>query len=188
MKQGRQSGVRLPEAPEVYSRTEEAQFRRDLAVALRDSMPNLRESVKTIRVPYTALQPVNNSTTFGYGTSYLHPNTIGATNEYHGTLILPQGVKVTQSQARLYRQTVSDIAEFSFVTVNESGGTTTVGTGAHSLTAAWQTLTVTPASDTVVESQIFLWTVRLNGAAVATDARVLWVDIQYMAPDYSTTY
>lgn len=140
---------------------------------------------KTIRIPHTELLPESPAESFFVTNGFTRPNTANTVVTLRGAVVLPKGVTITAARARMYRQSATnDIAACAFVRINDDGTTTGLVTISHSGTG-WNTNSQTLGTPQVVGDQAYSIEVQMRGQAAVTDARFMWLEVDYDVPDYS---
>lgn len=150
------------------------------AAGAASSIPN------TLRFGFADLTPNDDAEPFSVGPGYLHANSL-ATRTYFRYVALPKGVTIAGFRARLYRQTVSDLAEIKLWQGSDTTATaTTIATLTHS-TTGWQTVSNTSLNQ-VVGDETYTAIIQLFPISTVTDARFLWFEVIYNRPDFAKVY
>lgn len=149
-------------------------------------LSNLASVTKTLRLPFTAVAPTDETVRWSYENGYLRPGATGGPGaQFRCVAPLPSGVTTSAIRARVYRETGSDVATLSARVVDDNGGATSAGSVSHSSTG-WQTisLSVSQAIGTVA----LLLTIDLQSVSSTLDSRLTWIEVDYSTPSYDKTY
>ncbi len=139
----------------------------------------------TIRVPFADILPKADNTNWDTALSptYLHQSVVGLTQIYRASIVMPQGVTMTQVSLRGYRNDTLDKCVATLHRLSNTGTTVAVATLMHS-TSGWQTKSAT-ISEIVATFNVYVLFLELDvftGGNVQ-DARFLWLEIVYDRDD-----
>jgi len=138
---------------------------------------------KTLRVPHTELIPESSAQSWFVTNSFTRPNTANTVVVLRGALVLPKGVTIIAARARMYRQNSgTDSAACAVVRINDDGTNTALATINHSGTG-WNTNASSVLSQ-LVGDDAYSIEVQLLGVSAVTDARFMWVELDYTMPSY----
>lgn len=144
---------------------------------------------KTIRIPFSAIQPrVNGTDKFNYDSDIrggVIPAATGVQYEGAASIIVPKGVTLTAVRGRFYRQTTSDYAEIQLFKATDA--TTNLMGGAVSVSTGWHSLAISSLNQ-LVGDEVYMCRVFLKGITNTYDARLQYLEADYTVPSYENTY
>lgn len=115
------------------------------------------------------------------GGRYLVPNAT-VSRLYYAFVPLAPGSIMKTLRARMFRAGGGDTAQVSLSLIDDNGNVQTLGTAVHSGTG-WQTATAGLSSTTLAENRVLMAQCNLIAPSNGTDARLLWFEVEYDAPD-----
>lgn len=136
---------------------------------------------KSLVIPGAEMLPESHTETWLFD-AFLQPGSTGAVQTFRASVVLPPGVTVVGTEARMYRNAVGDTAQAALLRVSDTGIPTTLASMLHSSTG-WQSVTDT-LSEVVSDGLTYYVEVNLESTSSIDDARFLHFKITYEMPSY----
>lgn len=140
---------------------------------------------KSVKINAAAFNPKLSTQGFDRSAHYINPTTLNQQHEYRAELSLGPGVGIVSYGARLYRQTINDLAAVVLYRIDDFGTATQLSSGSHSGTG-WAEVSVSITEEDTTNYTYYL-EVRLIAVSAAADARCLWGKIGYKTPTLEHT-
>ena len=142
---------------------------------------------KLVRINAAEFNPALDTTEWQHDLSngWLESNVAGNQNAYVAALKIPQGVTVQEMSVRMYRNDTGGVARIFLRKYSDTPTGATLLTLTHTGTG-WATFGSTAIAEVISGSHGYQFQTNLQGTA-GDDARLLWVEVRYDAPDVDKT-